>query len=196
MDLIWDGSRLFVAGPDARARWHTTEPNVAYVGLRFSMGLGPSLLGLPADELRDATPDLESLWPSREARVLAEEVAVAPEAGLEAWLGVRSARAEVPRIGSVVFELASIGTPVAAMADGLGVGVRQLHRRCLHLFGYGPQHLVRVLRLGRALHAARTGLPLVEVAVTTGYADQAHLSREVRDLAGTTPSRLLGESGA
>ena len=36
MDLIWDGSRLFVAGPDTRARWHATNPNIAYIGLRFS----------------------------------------------------------------------------------------------------------------------------------------------------------------
>jgi transcriptional regulator GlxA family with amidase domain len=49
--------------------------------------------------------------------------------------------------------------------------------------------------LGRALAAARTGLPLVEVAVIAGFADQAHLSREVRDLADTTPTRLLAESG-
>lgn len=194
MDLIWDGSRLFVAGPDTRARWHATEANVGYVGLRFARGLGPALLATPADKLRDLTPDLAGLWPNTAARVLTEQVAVAPEAALEAWLANRIARREPPRIGSVVFELTAKGTPVAAMADYLGIGVRQLHRRCLPLFGYGPQHLARVLRLGRALIAARTGLPLVEVAITAGFADQAHLSREVRDLAGTTPTRLLGES--
>lgn len=195
MDLIWDGSRLFVAGPDTRARWHATEPCVGYVGLRFSRGLGPALLGTPADKLRDLTPDLGSLWPNRAARFLSERVAVAPEAALEAWLTNRFARSEAPRIGSVVFELAARETPVAAMADRLGIGARQLHRRCLPLFGYGPQHLARVLRLRRALVAARTGVPLVEVAMTAGFADQAHFSREVRDLAGTTPTRLLGESG-
>ncbi|MBO0748752.1 MAG: hypothetical protein J2O47_10390, partial [Acidimicrobiaceae bacterium] len=60
MDLIWDGSRLVVAGPDTRARWHTMEPNVGYVGLRFSRGLGPALLAIRADELLDATADLGS----------------------------------------------------------------------------------------------------------------------------------------
>ncbi|MBO0693082.1 MAG: AraC family transcriptional regulator [Acidimicrobiaceae bacterium] len=195
MDLIWDGSRLVVAGPDTRARWHTMEPNVGYVGLRFSRGLGPALLAIRADELLDVTADLGSLWPSGEARVLSEQVAAAPEAALEAWAGEGFARRESPRIGSVVFELAASGTPVAAMADCLGIGVRQLHRRCLPLFGYGPQHLARVLRLDRALVAAHRGVPLVDVAATAGFADQAHLSREVRDLAGTTPRRLLGESG-
>ena len=35
------------------------------------------------------------------------------------------------------------GAPIAAMADQLGLGARQLHRRCLPLFGYGPKHLAR-----------------------------------------------------
>jgi AraC-like DNA-binding protein len=38
------------------------------------------------------------------------------------------------------------------------------------------------------------GTPLAAVAAGCGYADQAHLSREVRALVGTTPSDLLRES--
>jgi AraC-like DNA-binding protein len=89
--------------------------------------------------------------------------------------------------------MAGTGTPVAAMADRLGLGTRALHRRCLPVFGYGPRRLARVLRLGRSLEAARAGAPLAQVAADCGYVDQAHLSREVRDLTGTTPTRLLQE---
>ncbi len=194
MDLIWDGSRLFIAGPDTRARWHTTSCDVAYIGLRFLRGMGPEFLDTPADDVRDLSPDLDTQWPSRPARVLAEQVAAGREAALEAWLVDRIAQRQPSRLGAVVYELAASGTPVAEMADRLGIGVRQLHRQCLPLFGYGPKHLARVLRLGRALDAARRGVALPEVAVTAGFADQAHLSREVRDLTGTTPSRLLVES--
>ncbi|MGH4019104.1 MAG: helix-turn-helix domain-containing protein [Pseudonocardiaceae bacterium] len=52
------------------------------------------------------------------------------------------------------------------------------------VFGYGPRRLARVLRMGRALDEARTGAPLAQVAAGCGYVDQAHLSREVRALAG------------
>ena len=89
--------------------------------------------------------------------------------------------------------MANSGTTVAAMADRLGLGARQLHRRCLPVFGYGPRRLSRVVRLGRSLDAARAGAPLAQVAADCGYVDQAHLSREVRDLTGTTPSKLLRE---
>jgi AraC-like DNA-binding protein len=194
MDLIWDGDRLFVAGPDTRARWHPSAPGTSYVGLRFTRGLGPGLLGVPAHKLRDATPPLRDLWPDADARALHEQVAGQPAAALEQWLERRAESWERPSLGPAVFDLAAGGLPVVAMAERLGYGPRQLHRRCLPLFGYGPQHLARVLRLSRALAAARAGEPLGRVAATAGFADQAHLTREVRDLAGTTPVRLLSES--
>lgn len=83
MDLIWDGSRLFVAGPDTRARWHASCPGASYVGLRFSRGLGPALLDTAAaDQLKDLSPDMAELWPSVEARVLTERVANDPGGAL------------------------------------------------------------------------------------------------------------------
>jgi AraC-like DNA-binding protein len=193
VDLLWDGHRLFVAGPDATARWYRSPVGASYVALRCSGGTGPALLGVPADELRDQTMGLERLWPSREARVLAERVATDPAAALEAWAVQRFAARDVDPLGPRVLAMASHGTPVAAMADRLGLGSRQLHRRCLPVFGYGPRRLARVLRLGRSLEAARAGAPLARVAADNGYTDQAHLSREVRDLTGTTPTRLLQE---
>ncbi|MEU0737800.1 helix-turn-helix domain-containing protein, partial [Streptomyces lavendulocolor] len=55
-------------------------------------------------------------------------------------------------------------------------------------FGYGPKTLARVLRLQRALALVRSGLPYAVAAVEAGCADQAHLARETRALAGTTLS--------
>ena len=83
------------------------------------------------------------------------------------------------------------GADVAGLADALGTTTRTLHRRCLPVFGYGPQHLGRILRLQRALARARAGTPWAEVAAAEGFADQPHLAREVRTLADTTPTELL-----
>lgn len=195
VDVLWDGRRLFVAGPDSTARCHTSHPGASYVALRLSGGLGPALLGVPADEVRDLTPDLEALWPSGEARALTDRVAADPVAALEAWAVERAAAREVDPLGPRVLEMAVAGTPVATMAERVGMSTRQLHRRCLPVFGYGPRRLARVLRMGRALDGAREGRPLAEVAAGCGYADQAHLSREVLALAGTTPTGLLRELG-
>lgn len=190
LDLLWDGTRLTVAGPDTRARWHTSPPGTAYAALRFSAGTGPALLGVPADHLRDRSPALEELWPRRAVSRLEEQVASDGAAALTAFLHAH--RPDPDRLGPRVLSLAAAATPVADMADRLGLSARQLHRRCLPLFGYGPRHLSRVLRLQRALAAPGA---LADVAHACGYADQAHLSREVRDLAGTTPTGLRRELG-
>jgi len=193
LDLLWDGRRLFVAGPDTTARWYQSPAGTSLVALRFSGGTGPALLGVPAHELRDQTVDLEQLWPSRETRVLTERIAADPVEGLDTWAVDGFAAREIDPLGPRVLAMANSGTTVAAMADRLGLGARQLHRRCLPVFGYGPRRLSRVVRLGRSLDAARAGAPLAQVAADCGYVDQAHLSREVRDLTGTTPSKLLRE---
>jgi len=190
LDLIWDGSRLFVAGPDTAARWHCSRAEGRYAGLRFSGGTGPALLGVPADELRDRVADLGELWPSRPARVLADQVAEDPVQSLDTWALHRRAASVVDPLGPHVLAMATSGLPTAIMADRLGLSTRQLHRRCLPAFGYGPRRLTRVMRFGRALEEIRAGAPLAQVAVRCGYADQAHLTREVHDLAGTTPNQL------
>jgi AraC-like DNA-binding protein len=48
-----------------------------------------------------------------------------------------------------------------------------------------------VLRLTRALEAARAGADLGRVAFDAGYADQAHFANDCRALAGVPPSSLL-----
>jgi hypothetical protein len=45
MDLIWDGSSPFIAGPDSAARWVHSAADTSYFALRFSSGTGPALLG-------------------------------------------------------------------------------------------------------------------------------------------------------
>jgi transcriptional regulator GlxA family with amidase domain len=73
------------------------------------------------------------------------------------------------------------------------VGERRLHRRFEAAIGYGPKTFQRVLRLQRALGLAGRGTQprLALIAAAAGYADQAHMSRELRALTGRSPSPLL-----
>jgi transcriptional regulator GlxA family with amidase domain len=101
-----------------------------------------------------------------------------------------------PLTGGLVRELqVARPQPVAALAEMVGLSERQLHRRCVAAFGYGPKTLDRVLRLQRFLALGRSaqGRPggLAELAADAGYADQAHLAHDCRALAGATPAALL-----
>lgn len=198
MDLIWSEGRLLVAGPDTGPhRLEDVPPGTRYVGVRFAPGQGPLVLGVPARELRDRRVPLADLWPAARVRELAgraaEAGAPAPVARVleeTAAARLRGATTAGARTDAVAAALAR-GRPVAEVARAVALGERQLHRLCLDAFGYGPKTLARVLRLVRALELARSGVPYAEVAVRAGYADQAHLAREVKSLAGAPMGVLL-----
>ncbi|MER6121329.1 helix-turn-helix transcriptional regulator [Streptomyces sp. NPDC001795] len=193
MDLLWTEGRLLVAGPDTRA-YHPGGPPTRWAGVRFYPGTAPTYLGIPAHELRDRRVALADLWPAAEVRRLTGRVDAAadPSTALEEIALDRAGRTADPDplLRALVAAL-DAGRSVAATADELGLGARQLHRRSLAAFGYGPKTLARVLRLQRALALARSGVPFAETAARTGFADQAHLARDVRELAGMPLGDLL-----
>jgi AraC-like DNA-binding protein len=80
--------------------------------------------------------------------------------------------------------------PVRAVADSVGWSTRHLGEQFRAEYGIGVKAAARVSRFSRSAAMVRSGrVPLAEVAARCGYADQAHLTREWRDLAGTTPGR-------
>jgi AraC-like DNA-binding protein len=192
MDLLWWGGEIVVAGPDTTAYLSEIRPGESLVGLRLPPGTAPTVLGVPASELRDARVPLSELWPDRVVREAAELVAADPGTALERLAAGRLAAAGGPDpVARRVVTGLRAGAPVGAVASALNLSARQLQRRCLAAFGYGPKTLARILRMGRALDLAWGGTALALVAADAGYADQAHLTREVRALAGTTPATLL-----
>lgn len=193
LDLLWSSrSGLLVAGPDTGPHLSRSVPGDRWAGLRLSPGMGPAVFGLPAHELRDQRVPLGDVWPRRRLGELLEQAEVDPVATLESVVAqrLRAGSGPAPLAAEVARRLGA-GEQVAVVADAVGLSVRHLHRRCQDLFGYGPKTLARILRFTGAVALARTGVPLAWVAARAGYADQAHLTREVRALAGVSPVELL-----
>lgn len=198
MDLIWVEGDLLVAGPDTVAYLDGGHAGGRYVGLRFAPGTGPTVLGLPAHELRDQRVPLDALWSSSAVRRLVERTADASDKGaiLESVAVDRLRRSDP--LDSVPAQIAvalQSGQSVGSIAEEVAFSQRQLRRRCLAAFGYGPKTLARILRMQQALHLARQRTPFAEVAAVAGYADQAHLARDVRALTGVPLSRLTALTG-
>lgn len=87
---------------------------------------------------------------------------------------------------------------VAELAGELGWSGDHLGRRFRAEFGVGPKVAARMARFDRArrdvARRADAGvLALADVAVAHGYADQAHLAREFRSLAGCTATQWVDE---
>ena len=194
-DVLWhrESGRLFVAGPDTRA--HRTSLSAGLlVAVRFLPGRAPAGLGVPSSAVRDERVDLDQLWPVDRVRRLSDTLAATSSVVAASRVladAVAGTRAEwdpaVPRLVSLIRR----GDRVASVADALGWTERLLHRRSLAAFGYGPKTLQRVLRFDHALRLARDGRDLASVAYASGYADQAHLARDVKSFAGVPMTALL-----
>ena len=172
-------------------------PRVRYVGVRFRPGEAFAMVGVPAGEVTDAALPLEDALGAI-ARSLADEVAAAKDDGarfaaLDRRLGALRARAADARVRRVVGRI--FGSPaearVAWLAREVGASERHLERIFRERVGVGPKELARVARL-RALVALadRAPAPWSALALEAGYADQAHMIREVKRMTGLTPSAL------
>jgi AraC-like DNA-binding protein len=196
VDLMWhrESGELFIAGPDTHAHVGPIERGTL-IGLRFSPGSAPAALGVPADSIRDGRVALDAVWTSAQARklglALADTTSVPEAQRILEGAVTDHARGERDRAVTGVLKLLRSGTRVGAVADAVDLSERQLHRRCVAAFGYGPKVLDRVLRFDRALRLARSGVPLADIAYRTGFADQAHLSREVKALSGVPVTTLV-----
>lgn len=198
VDVMWGPTSFWIAGPDTRAQLNSTRGELV-VGVRFAPGAAPAALGVPAKELRDARVPVDAVLP--EAAELRERVEEAVEVcGVEQAQQVLSRalidgvqeRVDVPLLHAG--EMLRRGSTVGRTAEAVGLSERQLYRRSLAAFGYGPKVLQRVLRFRGALRLARAGEPFAEVAYRCGYADQAHLAREVRELAGVPLGELVNDT--
>ena len=65
-----------------------------------------------------------------------------------------------------------------------------LHRVFTRTTGLPPHGYLLRVRINRARDLLRRGLAPTEVALTTGFADQSHLTRHFRRLVGVTPGRF------
>jgi len=223
-DIVWAG-RLIVAGPATRPADAHVAPGTPVFGVRFRLGAAGASLGLPAEALRDCSAPLDALWRVDEERVAegglpallalvrarrggvdplvrAAALRLAGEVrGDAAWSrgGDPGREARGGGAGRAVRGDARPGREVRpagvhALADDLGISERQLRRRFADAVGYGPKTLTRVLRFQRFLELA--GEDLARAALDAGYADQAHLTRECRRLAGRTPAQLAASRPA
>ena len=194
MDLLWYDGRVFVAGPDTRAHLFAWPAGTTMTGLRFAPGFAPRVIGAPACEFTNDRVPLDAVWSASAARQAVDRVAASadPASALEALAsqlsGATDSRAHL--VEHVVDRVRK-GEPVTAIASAVGLSSRQLHRRCLDAFGYGAKTLTRVLRMVNAIEIARAGIAFAETAARAGYADQAHLARDVKEFAGVPLGQLV-----
>ena len=201
--VIVDGVRAHVVGPTSQVARPHLAPGVVVVGLRVRTEAIRAVFGLPALELRGQSVAVDEVLGSGLARRVVEALLEPGPAGdrwLIRWLSDAGESVDGRAAAAVGQLRGRLGADVASVAEQVGLSCRQLRRVVENETGLGPKTLQRIGRMQRFLRLAESGGGLSggsgglsQWAALAGYADQAHLSRDVHDLAATTPARLLAE---
>ncbi len=89
-----------------------------------------------------------------------------------------------------VLALRDTDAPAGAIAARVGVSAAHASRALLRSHGMGPQALRRELRWRHALALLHGEVPLADIALLAGFADQSHFNRIARACSGMTPLQL------
>ncbi len=194
-DAVVTGVRLTIR------RMHTTA-NSGIVLARLRPGAGRAVLGRSTEALFGSTSPFatwlggDRVEPVRERvrratshderaaiveNFLVECARGAPVDGLvdHAWEAIEGSRGNV-RIGD--------------LAASLGVSVDTLEKRFRRATGSTPKAFAKIVRVRRALFAAKDEPTLARAAAAAGYCDESHFVREVKAITGSTPTRFLARA--
>jgi AraC-like DNA-binding protein len=178
------------------------EPHglLGVAAIRLRPAAARTLLGFSLDEVAGRFIDLDAIFPSaRTVRGRLAEAATDVERirALEDWLSGFALPEPRLQIAAAVETIIRSGG--RASIDGLtaltGVGLRQMERQFREEVGLGPKTFSRIVRLQAALRGIREGRPLSEVALSCGYYDQAHMTRDFRQLAAMSPGAWQAHAG-
>jgi AraC-like DNA-binding protein len=202
-DIVLAGDELTAHGSSTSFR---LMPRLPSAGMRIRRGAAKTVLGVNPAEIEHGPVLLEALW-GRSVQTLHARASLAPTpiAQIEAFADFLSERfATGVQSDSVVLAATrlldhSAALGMRAMTERLDISERQLRRRFRDQFGFGIKQYARIVRFQRVVDAVRIhkrGAGACQpswagMAADYGYADQAHLIREVAEFAGLTPVELL-----
>jgi AraC-like DNA-binding protein len=198
----------FVAGIHDRSTFVAAEGAAQCVQVDFTPIGAHLFLGVPMHELSNRVVDIEDVLGRDRDLVERLEAAATWHARFALLDGIIASRLEDVRrpTPEIVWAWRTLeqthgAVRVSTLAEQLGRSRRHLLSRFREQIGVGPKTAARIMRFSRAVELLGRGLrsPLVELAQECAYFDQAHMTREFREFAGTTPrefaSRLIPGGG-
>lgn len=197
--IDFTGRGPIVTGPRATA----TSPAPTPWRHGVAVGLTPAgmaaLTGAPVREVAGASVHLDDLLGARAAELTERLVAPASwaerfavlEERLTAWL-----RPDTGSDGLIMRAWWRLQEPdgpptIARLAAELGVSRRYVELGFRRVVGLSPKTVARIARFQRAVDTLSRPSATLEEAVACGFADQPHLTREMRAMAQVTPKQLF-----
>lgn len=202
VDLLWKDERLLVVGPDIVAASPVLRGGTTVLGIRFRPGAALHWLRTPMSALVGQAVDLADIWDPAIARELCQRIGEVPTVERQAAVLQQQLLERLPErpaqdAGEIFAAMASgsgeIGGRISSLVGRLEISERTLRRRSHDYFGYGPKTLDRILRFQTFLSLVRTQgkQRMAGLAYEAGYADQAHLGREMQAMCGMTAGSFV-----
>ncbi len=191
-------NRCWISGIQRQYIVIGAEPGSSMMGVHFRTGGAAPFFGFPISELAGEVVELDLIW-KREILALREQLIETPSIDgkfdlLEAYL-VSKAQWRLEPDRTVSAALAALGSwpmvTLSELASRLGLSHKQMIARFDCRVGVTPKFTSRLLRFRNTLTAisqAPAAPDWSDLAVDSGYYDQAHLIHEFQEFAAMTPT--------
>lgn len=184
-DACWDmiftrspeGARALLSGPSSRITPVPYRAGNRNFGIRFVRG--SFLTHVPASAMVDTTIALP--MPDRETFILADEPWPLPSYETADEFVAELERRELLSVDPVAMAVLRGDDPKTSM--------RSAQRHVSHATGLTANRIRQIVRARTAVEMLQRGVPILDVTHDLGYADQAHLTRDLRRLTGYTPGQ-------
>lgn len=183
--------RLVVGSPEG----------VNHMGVRFRPGGAHAFFDLPMDEVTNQVVELDDLLGPAAGELRERAAAAASDLerarAVERWL-VGRRYAVHPHYATIrraldLLQASAFGLSIGELCEQLGLSDRHVLTQFRRVVGLSPKTMSRIARF-QAVVGATEGREEVDwsrLAYRFGFADQSHLVREFRRLAGVTPTEFL-----
>ncbi|GMP00540.1 helix-turn-helix domain-containing protein [Bradyrhizobium sp. TM239] len=183
-----------VNGMHTRAEALKPSGPVGVVLVRLKPEAADRVLGVRPADLLDASVEISDIFGDKVAAWLEKRLAGARSAAarVTCMQGFLEQRRRPSRLDPLVARAmrAIRRNPAISMrglADCLDIGERSLQRRFKTETGASAKRFARIERMLQAIAARRSGADWADVAHACGFTDQAHLIRDFRTFAGSSP---------
>ncbi|MXO65054.1 helix-turn-helix domain-containing protein [Altericroceibacterium endophyticum] len=187
---------LRIAGPSTRFHIVPLTAGTAFIGVRFRPGMASGILGIdPGAILNRVLTDDEALAVHPEFAALCQPAdsidALARRLAL--FVAERFSASQIDPLTAAMINMLHVTggrIPIAQLARVHQLSVRTARRRITQATGLGPKQLAAIIRFHRALRLRRAGVGCAHASVEAGYADQAHMTRNFRQMGGISPANM------
>lgn len=197
--IDFTGMGPIVTGPRVATTFSARTPWRHGVAFGLTPAGMSALTGTPLRAVAGTTVHLEDLLGTRAEELTGRLIASASwadrfsllEERLTAWL-----RPDAGPDGLIMHAWRRLQEPagpptIGALADELGVSRRYVELGFRRVVGLSPKEVARITRFQRTVDTWRRPSATLSEAVACGYADQPHLTREIRAMAQMTPKQLF-----